>query len=417
MHDEAQTVELSVPRDRKGEFEPQLIERYQRRFPEFSDKILALYAAGLSTRDIGVHVGDLYGIGISPALVSAVTASVSEEVRAWQSRPLERTYALAFFDALRVKIHDEGVVRNKAVYLAIGVRCSGHRELLGMWIEQEEGAKFWSRILNDLRVRGVQDILIAIVDGLKGFPEAIESQFPQTVVQTCIVHLLRHSMRFVSWKERKAIAVALKEIYRAPNAEAAAERLAAFEQSPLGQKHPPIAECWRRQWAAVIPFFSFSPGVRRIIYTANAIESLHNRVRKAVRNRDTSPATRPPARRSISPSCALSANGRTPSPDGTMLKCSSPSSSASAFASRIKEATHEIPYRSSNAATHSCPQPSACTSSPRRARPAHLAPAQTQVPRRLADAQIPALQHLQYALPLPLPLAHQQSPPATLVAS
>ena len=193
---------LSIPRDRHGRFDPALIRKYQRRFPGFDDKIIALYARGMSTRDIQAHVGELYGVTISPELVSVVTDSVIDEVRAWQSRPLESTYAIVYFDALRVKIRDEGLVRNKAVYLAIGVRCSGHKEILGLWIEQTEGAKFWLRVMNDLKARGVQDILIAIVDGLKGFPEAITAVFPDTIVQTCIVHLIRNSTRLASWKDR-----------------------------------------------------------------------------------------------------------------------------------------------------------------------------------------------------------------------
>jgi len=201
---------LSIPRDRHGRFDPALIAKYQRRFPGFDQKIIALYARGMSTRDIQAHVGELYGVGISPELVSAVTDAVIEEVRAWQSRPLESTYAIVFFDALRVKIRDEGLVCNKAVYLAIGVRCSGHKEVLGLWIEQTEGAKFWLRVMNELKARGVGDILIAVVDGLKGFPEAITAVFPDTVVQTCIVHLIRNATQLASWKERKSLAQALK---------------------------------------------------------------------------------------------------------------------------------------------------------------------------------------------------------------
>ena len=191
---------LSIPRDRHGRFDPALIRKYQRRFPGFDDKIVALYARGMSTRDIQAHVGELYGIAISPDLVSVVTDSVIDEVRAWQARPLESTYAIVYFDALRVKIRDEGLVRNKAVYLAIGVRCSGHKDILGLWIEQTEGAKFWLRVMNDLKARGVQDILLAVVDGLKGFPDAITAVFPDTIVQTCIVHLIRNSSVHMRWR-------------------------------------------------------------------------------------------------------------------------------------------------------------------------------------------------------------------------
>jgi len=277
-------LELSIPRDRHGHFEPQLIEKYRRRFPGFDEKIIALYARGMSTRDIQAHVRDLYGLAISPDLVSAVTDAVLDEVKAWQSRPLESTYAVVYYDALRVKIRDEGTVRNKAVYLAIGIRCTGYKEILGLWIEQNEGAKFWLKVMTELKNRGVQDILVAVVDGLKGFPEAIESVFPETCVQTCIVHLIRYSLSFASWKERKALAAALKLIYRAETAEAALAELEAFEQGPWGRKYPTIAQSWRRRWEQVIPFFSFAPEIRKIIYTTNAIESLHSQVRKSVRS-------------------------------------------------------------------------------------------------------------------------------------
>jgi transposase-like protein len=238
----------------------------------------------MSTRDIQAHIRELYGLEISPELVSAVTDAVHDEVSAWQSRPLESTYAIVFFDALRVKIRDEGAVRNKAVYLAIGVRCSGQKEILGLWIEQSEGAKFWLRVMTELKNRGIQDILIAVVDGLKGFPDAIESVFPEAEVQTCIVHLIRYSMQFASWKERKSIAKALRPIYQAETAELAAERLEAFDAGEWGIKYPAIAQAWRRKWDQVIPFFAFAPAVRKIIYTTNAIESLHSQVRKAVRS-------------------------------------------------------------------------------------------------------------------------------------
>ena len=278
-------LELSIPRDRHGRFDPALIGKYRRRFPGFDDKIIALYARGVSTRDIQAHVRELYGIEISPDLVSAVSDAVLDEVNAWQARPLEASYALVFFDALRVKIRDEGLVKNKAVYLAIGMRASGHKEVLGLWIEHTEGAKFWLRVRNELRARGTQDILIAVVDGLKGFPEAITTVFPDTVVQTCIVHLIRYSMQFASWKERKIIAAALRPVYHAADAQGASVALEAFDQGPWGRKYPPIAQSWRRNWEAVIPFFAFSPEVRKIIYTTNAIESLNATVRKAVRNK------------------------------------------------------------------------------------------------------------------------------------
>jgi putative transposase len=284
------SMELSIPRDRHGRFDPALIGKYRRRFPGFDDKIIALYARGMSTRDIQAHVREIYGLDISPDLVSAVTDSVIDEVTAWQGRPLDSSYAIVFFDALRVKIRDEGLVKNKAVYLAIGMRPSGHKQVLGMWIEQSEGAKFWLRVMNEIRSRGTQDILIAVVDGLKGFPEAITAVFPDTVVQTCIVHLIRYSMQFASWKERKQVADELRAIYRAANAETAATELEAFDQGVWGRKYPAIAQSWRRNWEAVIPFFSFPAEVRKIIYTTNAIESLNALVRKAVRNKGHFPS-------------------------------------------------------------------------------------------------------------------------------
>jgi putative transposase len=281
---------LSIPRDRHGRFDPALIAKYRRRFPGFDDKIIALYARGMSTRDIQAHVRELYGIEVSPDLVSAVTDQVIDEVSAWQARPLEPSYAIVFFDALRVKIRDEGLVRNKAVYLAIGMDAAGFKHILGLWIEQSEGAKFWLRVMNELKSRGTNDILIAVVDGLKGFPEAITAVFPDTVVQTCIVHLIRYSMQFASWKERKIIAAALKPIYQARDAQAAELELQSFDAGPWGQKYPAIAQSWRRNWEAVIPFFAFPVEVRKIIYTTNAIESLNASVRKAVRNKGHFPS-------------------------------------------------------------------------------------------------------------------------------
>lgn len=281
---------LAIPRDRHGRFDPALIPKYRRRFPGFDTKIVALYARGMSTRDIQAHIRELYGLEISPELVSAVTGAVLDEVAAWQNRPLEPTYAFVFFDALRVKIRDEGVVRNKAVYLALGVRCDGRKEILGLWIEQAEGAKFWLRVMSELKARGLNDILIAIVDGLKGFPDAITAVFPMTVVQTCIVHLIRYSMQFASWKERKAIAAALKPVYQAIDPKAAGAALDAFDEGPWGRKYPAIAQSWRRNWEQVTPFFAFALPVRQMIYTTNAIESLNSEVRKAIRNKGHFPS-------------------------------------------------------------------------------------------------------------------------------
>ena len=283
-------LDLSIPRDRHGRFDPVLIGKYRRRFAGFDDKIIALYARGMTTREIAEHVGELYGTDISPDLVSAVTDTVLEEVAAWQSRGLDSTYAIIFFDAMRVKIRNEGLVSNRALYLAIGLRCSGHKEILGLWIEQTEGAKFWLRVMTELRSRGVQDILIAVVDGLKGFPEAITSVFPQTVVQTCIVHLIRFSMHFATWKERRLIGAALRPIYQAESAAAAQARLEEFDRGSWGRKYPAIAQSWRRNWEQVIPFFAFAPEVRTILYTTNAIESLNAQVRKAVRVRGHFPS-------------------------------------------------------------------------------------------------------------------------------
>ena len=283
-------VTLDIPRDRSGTFDPKLIARYQRRFPDFDEKIISMYARGMSVREIRGHLEELYGIDVSADLISTITDAVLEAVAEWQNRPLDACYPLVFFDAIRVKIRDEGFVRNKAVYIALGILPDGTKEILGIWIEQTEGAKFWLRVMNELKNRGVGDILIAVVDGLKGFPEAINAVFPQTVVQTCIVHLIRNSMGFASWKDRKAIAQSLRGVYRATNAEAGLVALEAFEEGPWGQKYPAIAQSWRRHWEQVIPFFAFSEPIRRIIYTTNAIEALNSKLRRAVRTRGHFPS-------------------------------------------------------------------------------------------------------------------------------
>src|SRR5512135_3657104 len=283
-------MELEVPRDRLSRFDPVLVAKYRRRLPGFDEKVVSLYARGLSVREIQGHLRELYGIDASPDLVSAVTDAVLDEVAAWQERPLEPLYPLIFFDALRVKIRDEGTVRNKAVHLALGVRPDGTKEVLGLWIEQSEGAKFWLRVMTELKTRGVEDVLIAVVDGLKGFPEAITAVFPDAQVQTCIVHLLRHSLDLVSDKDRKAVAAALKEVYRATDADAGQAALDAFETGPWGQKYPAIVGSWRRNWPVVIPFFAFAEDVRRIVYTTNAIESLNAKLRRAVRARGHFPS-------------------------------------------------------------------------------------------------------------------------------
>jgi len=278
-------IAIEVPRDRAGTFDPQLIAKYQRRFPGFDEKIVSMYARGMTVREIQGHLRDLYGVDVSPDLISTVTDAVLEEVAEWQSRPLDPLYAIVFFDALRVKIRDEGTVRNKAIYIALGMRPCGTKDVLGLWIEQTEGAKFWLRVMNELKNRGIADILIAVVDGLKGFPEAINAVFPLTQVQTCIVHMIRHSLDFVSWKDRKPVAAALKEIYRARDADAGRKNLEALAASEWGTRYPAIAGVWRRQWEHVVPFFAFPQAVRRIIYTTNAIESLNAKLRRAVRTR------------------------------------------------------------------------------------------------------------------------------------
>ena len=283
-------IALEVPRDRQGSFDPLLIAKYQRRFPGFDDKIISMYARGMSTREIAGHLLDLYGIEVSADLISTVTDAVLDEIATWQARPLEPIYPLVFFDALRVKIRDEGLVRNTAVHIALGVRADGTKEILGLWLEQNEGAKFWLRVMNELRNRGVEDVLLAVVDGLKGFPEAIRAVFPEAVVQTCIVHLLRHSLDFVSWKDRKLVAAALKDIYRAVDPVAAEAALAAFEAGPWGRRYAAIGQSWRRAWGEVVPFYAFPLEVRRLLYTTNAIEALNAKLRRAVRARGHFPS-------------------------------------------------------------------------------------------------------------------------------
>ena len=276
---------IDVPRDREGTFEPQLIPKHERRFSGFDDKILALYARGMTVREIQGFLAEMYEVEVSPDLISTVTDGVVAEVRAWQSRPLEVVYPVVFFDALRVKIRDEAVVRSKAIYLALAILPDGTRDILGLWIEQTEGAKFWMKVFADLKARGCQDILIAVTDGLKGMHEALAAVFPATTLQTCIVHLIRHSLDFGNWKERKPLATALRPIYTAPTAEAAAAALDAFERSPWGVKFPTVVASWRRAWPQVIPFFAFPPDVRRLIYTTNSLESVHAQLRKIIKTR------------------------------------------------------------------------------------------------------------------------------------
>lgn len=283
--------EIEVPRDREGSFEPRLIAKGQTRIDGLDDKIIAMYARGMSVRDIRGHLEELYGLEVSPDLISRVTDAVLDEVKEWRSRALDAVYPIVIFDALRVKIRDKDsrIVKNKAVYLALGVTGEGQREVLGLWIADNEGAKFWLGVMNELRNRGVQDILIAVVDGLKGFPDAINSAFPETTVQTCIVHLVRHSLNFCSWKDRKAVAAKLRAVYSAETAEAAWDALEAFD-AEWGRQYPSIAQAWRRAWQEVIPFFVFSPEIRRVIYTTNAVESLNRIIRKAIKTRGSFPS-------------------------------------------------------------------------------------------------------------------------------
>ncbi len=278
-------VRIAVPRDRDGDFEPILIPKHARRFTGFDDKIIAMYARGMTVREIQGFLAEQYGTTVSPEFISSVTDEVLAEVLAWQQRPLESMYPVIFFDALRVKIREDGVVRNKAVYLALGVLSDGTRDVLGLWIEQTEGAKFWLKVFNELKTRGVHDILIAVVDGLTGLADAIETAFPRTTVQTCIVHLIRNSLAYVNWKQRKPLAAALRPVYTALSADAARDALHTFAASPWGQQHPTIVNSWERAWAQVTPFFAFPPAVRKLIYTTNAIESLHMRLRKIIKTR------------------------------------------------------------------------------------------------------------------------------------
>ncbi|HCI08269.1 MAG TPA: IS256 family transposase [Sulfitobacter sp.] len=281
---------IDVPRDRDGSFEPELIKKGQTRIDGMDDKIIGLYAAGLSTRDIRDHLEKVYGLKVSADLISRVTDAVLEEVSDWQNRALEPMYPIVFLDALRVKIRDaeSRQVKNRAVYVALGVTPEGEREVLGLWIANNEGAKFWLSVMNNLHNRGVEDILIAVVDGLKDFPDAINAAFPKTTVQTCIVHLVRHSLNFCGWKDRKAVAKELKRIYQATDDNEAEKALVDFE-TEWGHKYPSIAPSWRRAWQEVIPFFAFPPDVRKIIYTTNAIESLNRVIRKTTKTRGSFP--------------------------------------------------------------------------------------------------------------------------------
>ena len=283
-------LRIEVPRDREGAFEPKLIGKHERHFTGFDDKIIAMYARGMTVREIQGFLAEMYGTEVTPDFISTVTDAVLAEISAWQARPLEPMYPVVFFDALRVKIREDNVVRNKAVYLALGVLPDGSRDILGLWIENTEGAKFWMKVFNDLQARGVHDILIAVTDGLKGMPEALAVAYPQTTLQTCIVHLIRNSLDYASWKDRKALAAALRPIYGAVSAESAEAELAAFEAGPWGPQFPTVSASWRRAWTNVIPFFAFPPEIRRIIYTTNAIESVNAQLRKIIKTRGHFPS-------------------------------------------------------------------------------------------------------------------------------
>lgn len=279
---------IEIPRDRHGTFEPQLIPKHQTRWTGFDDKILSLYARGMTVREIQAHLEEMYGTEVSPTLISSVTDAVIDEVKAWQARPLDAVYPIVYLDCIHVKIRD-GSVRVKAIFLAIGINMSGEKEVLGLWIAQTEGAKFWLQVVTELRNRGIQDIFIACVDGLKGFPEAIEAVYPKAAVQLCVVHMVRNSLNFVSWKMRAEVAADLKRIYTASTAEEAEQRLGEFEDK-WDEDYLPIGLSWRRNWARIIPFFDYPPEIRKVIYTTNAIESVNMSLRKITKNRGSFPS-------------------------------------------------------------------------------------------------------------------------------
>jgi putative transposase len=274
-------IEILVPRDRNGTFDPQLVKKRQRRLTDFDDKVLSLYGRGMSTRDIQGHLAELYGTEVSPELISRVTDAVLEDVQEWRKRPLAPIWPIVYLDALVIRVRESGAVRRKSAYLAIGVGLDGRKEVLGIWLEETEGAKFWLKVITELKNRGIEDILIACVDGLKGFPQALESVFPNTTVQTCIVHMIRNSTHYVSWKDRKSVAIDLKPIYTAVDREAAESALRDFDET-WGQQYPMVTQAWRSSWERVVPFLDFPPALRRILYTTNAIESFNARVRKLV---------------------------------------------------------------------------------------------------------------------------------------
>jgi putative transposase len=282
-------IDIEVPRDREGEFEPRIVAKHQRRFDGFDDKILSMYARGMSTREIQGHLQDMYGVEVSPSLISEVTDAVVEELQQWQGRPLEALYAIVYLDAMFVKMRHEGRVENRAVYIAVGVRMDGYKDVLGLWTAESEGPKFWLTVITELQNRGVRDIFIVCVDGLKGFPEAIEAVFPDSQVQLCIVHLIRNSLKYVNRKDWKATVSDLKAVYSAPTAEAAQHQLQQFGER-WDSKYRAIRAMWERNWERIIPFFAFPPTVRRVIYTTNAIESLNMSLRKIIKTRAAFPS-------------------------------------------------------------------------------------------------------------------------------
>jgi putative transposase len=281
-------IDLETPRDRNGTFEPKIVAKHQTRFTGFDDKILSMYARGMSTREIQGHLEEIYGVEISPALVSTVTEAVSEEVRAWQGRPLNEIYPILYLDALMVKVRDGAHVQNRAIHLAIGVTMEGTKEVLGMWATANEGAKFWLQVLTELQNRGIKDVFIACVDGLKGFPDAVETVFPNAQVQLCIVHLVRASLNYVSWKQRRAVATDLRKIYTSATVAEARDALDAFAAT-WDRSHPTISQIWLRNWERVIPFFAFPADIRKVIYTTNAVESLNMTLRKLIKTRGSFP--------------------------------------------------------------------------------------------------------------------------------
>lgn len=281
-------LELETPRDRNASFEPKMVAKGQTRFTGFDDKIVSLYARGMTTREIQGHLEEIYGVQVSPGLISNVTEAVVDEVKAWQSRPLEPVYPIVYLDALRVKVREGGHIQNQAIYVVLGVNLEGQKEVLGLWVEEQEGAKFWLQVLTELQNRGVKDIFIACVDGLKGFPEAIETVYPRTEVQLCIVHLVRASLNYVPWKARKEAAADLKTIYRAATAAEAEERLAEVEDK-WGARYPPMCQIWRRNWERITPFFAYPPEIRKAIYTTNSVEAVHRSMRKVIKTRGSFP--------------------------------------------------------------------------------------------------------------------------------